>query len=77
MEILSWILDMEIFTLCTLDILNFIKLFVALFADTVNFLKTIVFIEGCYSGFLADIRPAFRPGLLLPNSKAILSSGLY
>ena len=76
MEILSWILDMEIFTLCTLDILNFKKLFMALFADTDNFLETIVFIEGC-SGSLADIRPAFRPGLLLPNSKAILSSGLY
>ena len=76
MEILSYILDMAIFTLWMLDILNFIKLFVALFADTVNFLETIVFIEGC-SGSLADIRPAFRPGLLLPTSKTILSSGLY
>ena len=76
MEILSYILDMAIFTLWMLDILNFYKLFMALFADTVNFLETIVFIEGC-SGSLADIRPAFRPGLLLPNSKAILSSGLY
>lgn len=55
-----------------LDILNFNKLFVAWFADTVNFLKTIVFIEGCYSGFLADIRPAFRPGLLFPTRQYCL-----
>ena len=74
MEILSWILDMEIFTLCTLDILNFKKLFMALFADTDNFLETIVFIEGLLFKFLADIRPAFRSGLLFPTSKAILSS---
>ena len=76
MEILSYILDMAIFTLWMLDSLNFYKLFLALFANTVNFLETIVFIEGC-SGSLADIRPAFRPSLLFPTSKTVLSSGPY
>ena len=44
---------MEIFTLCTLDILNFKKLFMALFADTVNFLETTVFIEGLLFRFFS------------------------
>jgi len=39
-------MDMAIFTLWMLDILNFYKLFLALFANTVNFLETIVFFEG-------------------------------
>ena len=70
-------MDMAIFTLWMLDILNFYKLFLALFANTVNFLETIVFLEAFCSGFLADIKPDFRPGLLIPTSKAILSSGSY
>ena len=74
MEILSWILDMAIFTLWMLDILNFQKLFMELLADTVNFMETFVFFEGLLFKFLADIRPAFRSGLLFPTSKAILSS---
>ena len=39
-------MDMAIFTLWMLDILKFYKLFLALFANTVNFLETIVFFEG-------------------------------
>ena len=46
MEILSWILDVAIFTLWMLDILNFYKLFLALFANTFNLFETIVFFEG-------------------------------
>ena len=68
---------MVIFSLWMLDILNFYKLFLALFANTVNFLGTMVFLKACCSGFLADIIPAFRPCLVFPTSKAILSSGLY
>ena len=46
-------MDMAIFTLWMLDILNFYKLFMALFADTVNFLETIVFFEGLLFRFFS------------------------
>ena len=39
--------------------------------------KQLYFLKACCSGFLADTRPAFRPGLLFPTSKAVLSSGPY
>ena len=77
MEILNWTLNMSIFTLWMLGILNFHKLFLALFANTVIFLGTIVFFEGLLFKLLADIRPDFRSGLLFPTSKAILSSWPY
>ena len=39
-------MDTAIFTLWMLDILNFYKLFLALFANTFNLLETIAFFEG-------------------------------
>ena len=46
-----WILDMVIFTLWILDIFNFYKSFLALFANTVNILENIVFFEGLLFSF--------------------------
>ena len=44
-------MDMANFTLWMLDILNFYKLFLALFANTFNLFETIVFFEGLLSRF--------------------------
>ena len=44
---------MAIFSLWMLDILNFYKLFLALFANTVNFLETTVFFEGLIFRFFS------------------------
>ena len=46
-------MDMAIFTLWMLDILNFYKLLLALFANTVNFLGTLVFFEGLLFRFFS------------------------
>ena len=54
-------------------VFNFYKLFLSLFANTVNFLETIAFFEGLQ----AEMKPAFRLGLLFSTSKAILSLGSY
>ena len=56
---------------------NYYKLFLELFTNTVNFFETVVHLKACCSVFYAKMRPAFRPGLLLPTSKAILSSRPY
>ena len=39
--------------------------------------EQLYFLKACCSGLLTDIIPAFRPCLVFPTSKAILSSGLY
>ena len=46
MEILNWIVDVVTLPLDAGCFLNFYKLFLSLFANTVNFLETIAFFEG-------------------------------
>ena len=53
MESLNWILDIAIFTLWLLDIFYFYKLFLVLFANTVNFLETIVIFQGLLFRFFS------------------------
>ena len=53
MEILNWMLNVVIFTLWMLDFFNYYKLFLALFANTVNFLETVVLFEGFLFRFLS------------------------
>ena len=54
---------------------NYYKLFLALFANIVNFLETFVFFEGLLFSFF-KLRQDFRPGLLFPTSMATHSSVL-
>ena len=69
---------MAIFTLWMLDMLNFKKNYLWHCLQTLLISwKQLYLLRAGYSGFLANIRPAFRSCLPLPNSKAILSSGLY
>ena len=56
---------------------NYYKLFLALFANMLISWKQLYFWKACCSVFYAEIRPAFRPDLLLPTRKAILSSRPY
>ena len=70
-------MDMTIFTLWMLNILNVYKLFLQCLKILLISWKQLYFLEAFCSGFLADIKPDFRPGLLIPTSKAILSSGSY
>ena len=53
MEILNWMLNVVIFTLWMLDFFNYYKLFLALFANTVNVLETVVLLEGLLFSFLS------------------------
>ena len=53
MEILNWMLNVVIFTLWMLDFFNYYKLFLALFANTVNFLETVVLFKGFLFRFLS------------------------
>ena len=46
-------LNVVIFTLWMLDIFNYYKLFLTLFANTVNFLETVVLFEGLLFSFLS------------------------
>ena len=46
----------------------------ALFWTTVNFVETIVLLKAFLSALLAEMRPAFGPGLIFPTRKAILFS---
>ena len=46
MEILNWIVDVVTLPLDAGYFFNFYKLFLSLFANTVNFLETIAFFEG-------------------------------
>ena len=78
MEILCWILDKVIFTHWMLDIfLIFINYSWHCLQTLLISWKKIVLFEDLLSTFLAEMRPAFKPGLLFLTSKAILSSGPY
>jgi len=67
MEILNQILDMVNFPFGCWIFLNFYRLFLVLFANTVNILETILFFESLlFRFFLADMRPVFRPGYYSP-----------
>ena len=74
MEILNWFVDVVTLPLDAGYLFNFYKLFPSLFANTVNFLETLHFLKVCCNVFQAEMKQVFRPGLLFPTSKAILSS---
>ena len=52
MEVLNWFVDVVNLPL-DLEILNFYKLFLSLFANTLNFLETVVLFEGLLFSFLS------------------------
>ena len=59
-------MDMTIFTLWMLNILNVYKLFLQCLKILLISWTQLYFLKACCSGFLADVRPAFRPGYYSP-----------
>ena len=77
MEIFNWIVGVVTLHLAAGYFLIFINYSFHCLQTLLISWKQLHFLKACCKVFYTEMKPAFRPGLLFPSSKAILSSGPY
>ena len=77
MEILNWIVDVVTLPLDAGYSLIFINYYFHCLQTLLISWKQLHFLKDCCKAFQAEMKPAFRLGLLFSTSKAILSLGSY